>query len=200
MDLSYAQIKRLYKKKKYKFCTGTYNLNIFGIRDLCSEKDTFNDFVGVAYEDDLCQKKVDLYPSTTDPGLHYLRNPLNKDGTIIMLEGQYKACYKSGIHGRTGLYPYKALEQCGSMDYVRDNNKDDKYDIDISKKITGVFKTNLHRCSKWKIVRYIGRYSAGCQVVQDPKHFDELMVTANRQQSLGFGDKFSYTLFNIKDI
>jgi len=200
MDLSYAQIKRLYKKKKYKFCTGTYNLNIFGIRDLCSEKDTFNDFVGVAYEDDLCQKKVDLYPSTTDPGLHYLRNPLNKDGTIIMLEGQYKACYKLGIHGRTGLYPYKALEQCGSMDYVRDNNKDDKYDIDISKKITGVFKTNLHRCSKWKIVRYIGRYSAGCQVVQDPKHFDELMVTANRQQSLGFGDKFSYTLFNIKDI
>ena len=200
MDLSYAQIKRLYKKKKYKFCTGTYNLNIFGIRDLCSEKDTFNDFVGVAYEDDLCQKKVDLYPSTTDPGLHYLRNPLNKDGTIIMLEGQYKACYKLGIHGRTGLYPYKALEQCGSMDYVRDNNKDDKYDIDISKKITGVFKTNLHRCSKWKIVRYIGRYSAGCQVVQDPKHFDELMVTATRQQSLGFGDKFSYTLFNIKDI
>ena len=200
MDLSYAQIKRLYKKKKYKFCTRTYNLNIFGIRDLCSEKDTFNDFVGVAYEDDLCQKKVDLYPSTTDPGLHYLRNPLNKDGTIIMLEGQYKACYKLGIHGRTGLYPYKALEQCGSMDYVRDNNKDDKYDIDISKKITGVFKTNLHRCSKWKIVRYIGRYSAGCQVIQDPKHFDELMVTAKRQQSLGFGDKFSYTLFNIKDI
>ena len=201
MDLSYAQIKRLYKKKKYKFCEGTYNLNIFGIRDTCFADDTFNDYIGVAYEDDLCQKKVDLYPGTTDPGVHYLRNPLNKNGTIIMLEGQYRGCYKIGIHNRSKpVNSYSALEQIGAMAYVRDNNKDDILDIDPSKKITGIFKTNLHRCSKWKIVRYIGLYSAGCQVIQDPKHFDELMVTAKRQQSLGWGEKFSYTLFNISDL
>ena len=200
MDLSYAQIKKLYKKKKYKFCTGTYNLNIFGIRDTCFADDTFNDYIGVAYEDDLCQKKVDLYPGTTDPGIHWLRNPLNKNGTIIMLEGQYRGCYKIGIHGRTGNFPYEALEQCGAMAYVRDNNKDNVLDIDPSKKITGIFKTNLHRCSKWKIVRYIGLYSAGCQVIQDPKHFDALMDTAKRQVSLGWGDKYSYTLFNINDL
>ena len=200
MDLSYAQIKRLYKKKKYKFCEGTYNLNIFGIRDTTFVDDKFNDYIGVAFEDDLCQKKVDLYPATCDPGIHWLRNPLNKNGTIIMLEGQYKSCYKIGIHGRTGNFPYEALEQIGEMEYVRDNNKDNVLDIDPSKKIKGIFKTNLHRCSKWKIVNYIGRYSAGCQVVKDPKHFEEFMVTANRQQSLGWGDKFSYSLFNIKDI
>ena len=90
------------------------------------------------------------------------------------------------------IFPMKALSNVLRMEYVRDNNKDDVLDIDPSKKIKGIFKTNLHRCSKWKIVRYIGRYSAGCQVIQDPKHFDELMVTAKRQQSLGWGDKFSY--------
>ena len=76
MDLTYPQVKRLYKKKMYKFCEGTYNLNIFGIRDTCFADDTFNDYIGVAYEDDLCQKKVDLYP-----GIRLLCNPLNKNGT-----------------------------------------------------------------------------------------------------------------------
>jgi hypothetical protein len=174
-------------------------LNIFGIRDTCFAEDTFNDYIAVAYEDDLCQFKVDLYKGTTDPAIHYLRSPLNKNGPIIMLEGQYRGCYKIGIHGRTGNFPYEALEQIGGMEYVRDNNKDNVLDIDPSKKIKGVFKTNLHRCSRHKIVRYIGLYSAGCQVIQNPKHFDELMVTAKRQVSLGWGDKFSYTLFNIKD-
>ena len=113
MDLTYAQVKRLYKKKKYKFCTGTYNLNIFGIRDLCGEKDTFNDFVGIAHENDLYVKKVDLYPSSTDPGVHYLLSPLHKDGTIIMLEGQYRGCYKLGTHNRSNpVNRYSALEQC----------------------------------------------------------------------------------------
>ena len=200
MDLSYAQIKRLYKKKKYKFCEGTYNLNIFGIRDTCFADDTFNDYIGVAYEDSQCKFKVDLYKGTTDPSIHWLRNPLNKNGTAIMLEGQYRGCYKIGIHNRSKpVNSYSALEQIGAMAYVRDNNKNNVLDINPSKKITGVFKTNLHRCSKWKIVRYIGLYSAGCQVIQNPKHFDELMVTAKRQVSLGWGDKFSYTLFNIKD-
>ena len=201
MDLSYAQVKRLYKKKKYKFCTGTYNLNIFGIRDTCFADDTFNDYIGVAYEDSQCKFKVDLYKGSTDPAVHYLRNPLNKNGTIIMLEGQYRGCYKIGIHNRSKpVNSYSALEQIGAMAYVRDNNKDNVLDIDPSKKITGIFKTNLHRCSKWKIVRYIGLYSAGCQVIQDPKHFDALMDTAKRQVSLGWGDKYSYTLFNISDL
>ena len=201
MDLSYDKIKKLYKKKKYKFCEGTYNLNIFGIRDTTFVDDKFNDYIGIAYETDLVEFKVDLYPATCDPAVGYLRNPLNKNGTIIMLEGQYRGCYKIGIHNRSKpVNSYSALEQIGAMAYVRDNNKNNVLDINPSKKITGVFKTNLHRCSKWKIVRYIGLYSAGCQVIQNPKHFDELMNTCSRQVSLGWGDKFSYTLFNISDL
>ena len=151
-------------------------MNIFGIRDTCFENDTFNDYIGVAYEDDLCQKKVDIYPGTTDPSEHWMRNPLSKSGCIIMLERQYRGCYKIGTHGRTGNFPYTALEQCAPMDYARDNNKDNVLDIDLSKKISEIYKTNLHRCSRYKIVRYIGRYSAGCQVVQDPKHFDAVLL------------------------
>ena len=119
MDLSYDKIKKLYKKKKYKFCTGTYNLNIFGIRDTTFVDDKFNDYIGIAYENYLDQFKVDLFKGTTDPAVHWLRHPLAKSGCIIMLEGQYKGCYKIGIHGRTGNFPYEALEQCGAMEYVR---------------------------------------------------------------------------------
>ena len=61
MDLSYDKIKKLYRKKNYKHSTGTYHLNIFGIRELCGEKDIFNDF-----KDDLCVKKVDRYQYATD--------------------------------------------------------------------------------------------------------------------------------------
>ena len=81
MDLSYDKIKKLYKKKKYKFCEGTYNLNIFGIRDTCFADDTFNDYIGIAYETDLLHFNVDLYPATCDPAVGSLRSPLNKNGT-----------------------------------------------------------------------------------------------------------------------
>ncbi len=94
-------------------------MNIFGIRDTTFVDDKFNDYIGIAYENHLDQFKVDLFKGTTDPAVHWLRHPLAKSGCIIMLEGQYKGCYKIGIHGRTGNFPYEALEQCGAMEYVR---------------------------------------------------------------------------------
>ena len=163
--------------------------------------DTFNDFICIVYDNDLCVKKVDSYPSSIDPGVHYLLSPLHKDGTIIMLEGQYRGYYKFGTHNMSNpVNRYSALEQCTPMAYVRDNNKDSELDIDISKKIIGIFKIHLHRCSKYRLLRCIRLYSAGCQLIQNPKHFDEFMVIAKRQQSLGWGDKFSYTLFNLSDL
>jgi hypothetical protein len=198
-DIKYEDVKKAYKKKDYRFCEGVFNVNIFGIRDLGGERDMFNDWVGVAYEDDLCEFQVDLYKATTLPGIHWLRNPLNKNGTLIMLEGRHPLAYKIGVHGRTSLYPYEALEQNSNMKYVRDGNKNDQYDIDLSKKLTGNFKTNIHRTSRWSAIKAIGKFSAGCQVIQDPQDFDKFMYVCHKQEKLGFGDKFSYTLFNIKD-
>lgn len=199
MEITTEKLKKVFKKKGYKFCSGPFNLNIFGVRDLGGQRDTFNDFVGVAYQDDLNRSLVELFPATTDPGIHWLRNPLNSKGTLIMLEGQYKSAYTIGKHGRSGLNPYEALEQCNEMAYVRDNNKDDQYDIDPSKKISGIFKTNIHRASAWKILQLIGKYSAGCQVIKDPNQFLFLMSLAHKQIQYGFGNKFSYTLLNKDD-
>ena len=127
-------IQLAYKAKGYKFFpSGEYNLNIFGIRNATREAGKFDDKIGVMYLDDSKQAHVHLWSATTDPGIHWLRNPLNKNGTAIMVKGQYRGAYKLGIHGRTWASGgYKALEQVRPMQYVRDNNQDDVLDFNLA--------------------------------------------------------------------
>ena len=97
---------------------------------------------------------------------------------------------------------YKALEQIKPMKYVRDNTKDTILDTAVKylvKKTTGVFKTNIHRASKNKIVDRIGSYSAGCQVIQDPNDFDHLIRLCEAQIRVIGVNSFTYTLLNEND-
>jgi hypothetical protein len=192
-------------EKKYRvFSGGNYDLNIIGIRSNISESDKFDDLLCVLYKNHEGKWVLEKFNCTTDPGKHWLLNPLNKSGTLIMVPGQYRGVYKMGIHGRTGSSPYKALEQVGAMNYVRDNNKDGFLDFDLIKDkvnwIRGVFKTNIHRASKWKSLLGIGKYSAGCQVVQSPKDFERLMELCELQIKNGHDDAFTYTLLSEHDI
>lgn len=197
--LSYQRMQLAYSKKGYTFFTNPYDLNIFGIRSQNKKSGLFDDLIGIAYTGSAGDKKLFLCSATTDPSEKWLLKPLHPNGTAIVLEGQYRSCYKLGIHGRTwtsGGYP--ALEQVGKMKYVRDNNKDSTLDFD-SNSFWGILKTNIHRASSWEIVDRIGSYSAGCQVIQDPEKFRQFMVLCNLQKSAGWGDHFTYTLFNEKD-
>ena len=192
-------------EKRYRvFSGGKFDLNIVGVRSRNSKSDSFDDILCVLYKDNNNDWVLEKFACTTDPGKYWLTNPLNRTGTLIMAPGQVRGAFKIGIHGRSGQYPYKALEQIKPMFYVRDNNKDSLLDFDLLEDkanwIRGVFKTNIHRASKWKTLLGIGKYSAGCQVVQSPKDFNRLMELCELQVRNGHGDTFTYTLLNENDI
>jgi hypothetical protein len=206
--ITFSLVADSYKRMGYKLFSGAYDLNIFGIRSSNSVSNKFDDLIGVAYTDEKKVLNIKLYPATTDPGLHWLHNPSNKKGCAILVPGQYSGVLTIGLHGRSGASPYKALEQIGAMCYVRDNNKDGMLDFslyrDPDKKKENAFwdiiKSNLHRASAWKIVQLIDQYSAACQVIQAPKHFEELMFLCEKQIDYGHGSKFTYTLFEETEI
>jgi hypothetical protein len=202
-DITLDQLKAVMKKKKYAFFeNGNFNLNIIGVRSKESESDKFDDFILVAYkQNNVWQLKK--YEATTDPGKHYLMNPLNKNGTLILVPDQHKGAYFIGKHGINSGNPYEALQQKAPMKYVLDNSRDSKLDFSLYNDPKNIFSavraTNLHRASKWKKLLNVGLYSAGCQVIQDPKHFEELMKLCNLQVSNGLGNSFTYTLLEEKD-
>ena len=175
------EIKNVMKNKGYKFFyRGRYNLNIIGIRSTNSKSDSFDDEIHVIYNDQNGIEKHEVFPCTTDPGKHWLLNPLNVRGTIILVPGQYRSVYKIGLHNRSRpTKSYKALEQIKPMNYVRDNSKDAKLDLnlylDSNNYESSIAKTNIHRASQWRETLNVGRYSAGCQVVQSPTNFDRLI-------------------------
>jgi len=147
---------------------------------------------------------MEWYPATTDPGKHFLQNPLNKDGTLIMVPGYHERAYQKGLHGRSGNNPYPALEQVAPMKYVRDNNKDMVLDFSLYKDpaniIAGIYKSNIHRASQYKVVQLIEQHSAGCQVIQRLSDFNRLMALVDKQIEHGHGDVFSYTLLEETDL
>lgn len=187
------------KEKGYVVFEGDYDLNIIGIRSKTSKSDSFDDEIHVLYKlRDSWQHES--FAATTDPGKHWLLNPMNVKGTIIMVPGQYRSVYQLGIHGINGSDPHEALRQIGKIAYVRDNNRDNKLDFDLYKDSKNIFwdiaYTNIHRASRLKTVLGVGMYSAGCQVIQKPSDFDRFMYLCKQQKRYGHGDKFTYTLLD----
>ncbi|MFZ0456557.1 MAG: hypothetical protein WCE54_21670 [Ignavibacteriaceae bacterium] len=187
-----------YKVFEYKDSNGKvvpFNLNIGGIRTNDMTPNTFNDFEFCFYKDENEQQKFYLWEITTDPGLYYLRFPLNNKGTAILAPGQYLGCWQIGLHKGK----YKALVQSGdAVKVYRDCNRDDKYDYKEWTAEWGYFGIDNHRASKYRIVIYVNKFSAGCQVFKDPKDFDELMALC-RYSIKYFPNRFSYTLMEEKD-
>ena len=192
------------KNKGYAvFEQGDYNLNIIGIRSTNSKSDKFDDFICVLYKI-YGVWRLKVYNATTDPGKHWLLNPSNPNGTIIMVPGQYRGAFEIGLHGISGSYPYEALRQCKPIAYVRDNDKNLSLNFGLYKNRSNIFFelafTNIHRTSAWKRILNIGRYSAGCQVIQDPNDFDEFMGLCHMQVKKSHGKTFTYTLIEEKDL
>lgn len=75
-------------KKGYKIFHGPYNLNLIGIRSKNSQSDQFDDTFCILYEDKDGVMTLESFPCTTDPGKHYLMNPMNVKGCAIMVPGQ----------------------------------------------------------------------------------------------------------------
>lgn len=198
MDMNYSEVKQKYLSKGYKFRTEKMALNTFGIRSKESQSDKFDDIGGCAFVNQVGEQHLTLFSMTTDPGKHWLQNPMNKDGTIILVPGQYIETYGEGLHNGE----YDCFKQIKEMYYVRDYNKDSKLDFELyrnpqSLKIRGFWGlngTNLHRASAIKNLLSVGMYSAGCQVIQKPSDFNQLIELRKASSYWGF-KAWDYTLF-----
>lgn len=196
--MTIEKLTSVYRSKGYEFDLRDNVVNLFGIRSKESQSDKFDDTLGLFVSIEGV-KKLELFQATTDPGKSWLLTPMRKEGTAIMVPGQYRELYKLGRHK-----DYEALEQRANAKYVRDNNKDSKLDFSLYREGKGeIFsdniKSNIHRASANKIVNFIGLYSAACQVVQNPKHFETILNYCKNQINHGWANLFTYTLLEISD-
>jgi len=158
----------------------------------------------VAYYDDKRKAHVHYFDCTTTPGNHWLLNPLNVNGTAIMVPGQYRGLYKIGLHNRSRpSRSYEALEQKGIAKYYRDNNKDNKLDF-TSKIYEGNNKTNIHRAASSGWSTFIDKWSAGCQVItgkytENTTNWDKFMELC-KLSSRRYSNSFTYTLLTTDDL
>ncbi len=172
-----------------------YNLNIVGIRAAKPIVNKFNCLMTVfwKYEGNWNIYKMQM---TSLPGLHWLENPMNTKGCAILKEGQFKGVYKVDKHNSK----YDALcQRLGDVTVYRDGDRDREYDLVKGTEMTGKFGINLHRAHSNYELETVDKYSAGCQVIQDPDEFDVHMEVVKKAAEV-WGNSFTYTLINEKDL
>jgi len=185
--MDYDTIKNYVQSKGYVFFDrGRFNLNLIGQRTPSDGSNTFNDIMYVVYKDSFDDKKCLSFPITTDPGTHYRINPINPKGTGIIAGGQWRGCWKIGLHKG-----YPALVQVKPMGVYRDNNKDNVLDKTNIEMDLNAF--NCHRASKKGTSINVDKWSAGCQTYANCFDHDILMALCYRSAAI-HGDSFSYTL------
>lgn len=203
------QLIAAYRAKNYRLFEAdvkNYNLNIFGIRAASRVPNAFDDLMGQMWKYQ-CKWNLRTYPATTDPGLYWLEHPMNQLGTGILKPGQYLGCWQIGLHQGK----YEALVQIKPMTVLRDDDKDKELDFDTTKEQTGLLGINGHRAAENGQSTEVGKWSAACQVLQNRQiinpdnqqvkvfEFDYFMHL-NKLAAANFGNSFTYTLFEEKDI
>lgn len=187
-------IKAAMRSKGYTVFGGTrgYDLNVVGIRTADTTANKFNDWVGIMYLERGVWN-VFMFPATTDPGTYWRKNPMSAKGVAALKPGQYRGSHKLGHHKG-----YQALQQNKPLVVYRDPDRDNLLDMDDSNVEEGMFGINIHRASSSNPSGEVGKWSAGCQVLQDPIHFNFLMELVNKSASI-YGETFTYTLLTESD-
>jgi len=193
------EIKCAVESKGYKwFESGNYNLNIVGVRNSETHgkvTNKFDDCITVSYNID-GEEKFHCFSATTDPGSHWEKNLLNKDGVAILVPNQYRSSHEIRKHQGK----YEALCQKKPVKVYRDNNKDGKYDMLEENIHEGIFGINIHKAgSRINGSTQIDKWSAGCQVFSKESDFNQLMKLAYKAKNL-YGNSFTYTLIESKDL
>lgn len=191
---SVSDIIRVMQEKSFRVFDNKkgYDLNIVGIRSSEIDQESFNDWITVFY---LSAGRWIYFPfpGTTDPGSFYLQNPVNVSGTAILKPGQYRGSHKIGRHKN-----YKALQQSKAVTVFRDTNRDGYLNTAGMEQETGIFGINIHRSNAHRPSKLIGKWSAGCQVIQDPVHFNFLLELCEHSAAT-YSNSFSYTLLEEND-
>ena len=198
------QIETTVKAKGYKWFEDNnnkgYDVNIVGVRNSETKgrvTNAFDDCITISYKID-GEWQFHCFQCTTDPGSAYMDNPiLENTGCAILKPNQYRGSHKLRLHGGK----YLALGQKKEVTVYRDNDRDDKYDLDESKTDTGLFGINIHRAtgrSGGKSTR-VDKWSAGCQVIADNDDWHQFLDICQVAREV-HGNSFSYTLLESKDL
>ena len=173
-------IERVKQLDDYKYIPEGYWL--LGIRSDKDEANKFDDtfklFKG--------EKSIITTTGTTNPGITVLKHgwkKYNKDGVAILESDRiYYNVYQSGLH--KGYMP--ALIQTGApVTVYRDGDNDAKSE-EQGKKQTGYFGINFHTATrdfdKDIIKEDINGWSAGCQVANRTKEYNEIIDLTKSQK------------------
>jgi hypothetical protein len=191
-------LRKVMTSKSYIFFDGNkkLNLNIIGVRRDNHGTNEFDDFLVVLYKNQNLKEECKVYSITTDPGEHWLKNPLNPKGTAVLVPGQYRGTWKLGRHQNK----YEALVQAKPVKVWRDNNKDNIIDYQGFNTLSeGYFGINIHRSNPYDKSYLVNKWSAGCQVFQSVKDYDEFLDMCKRSANL-YGNSFTYTLLTEQEI
>lgn len=141
-------------------------LLLFAIRNNeNNELDEFNDLIGFYYKDTIV-----LHPGTTDPGVfwtsHHFAPP---NGAAHYQSGMHYNLYQLGWH-----YNEKALVQGDNPAWIWRDDDDNFVHNQQDRVQYGCFGMNMHSSNNAK---KIGKWSAGCQVLQYSKHLAHIVST-----------------------
>ena len=180
------------------FTSGPYDLNLFGIRSPARKANTFNDFMGCAYQNEHMSWVVEYWGATCDPGTYWLKE-YDEDrvsGTAILIPGQYRSVYKIDKHA--GAY-YALCQRAGNVSVWRDSNRNNVLDWKGDEH-EGMYGINLHHASYTGTSTQVNKWSAGCQVIANIEHFNRMMELAHLQlKHHPTWTKFTYTLLTAKE-
>lgn len=195
------QIETAVKAKGYKWFTAdNYDVNIVGVRNAETEgkvTNRFDDCVTISYKDENGEWNFHCFDATTDPGSHWEKNIMRKEGVAILKEDQYRGSHMIGLHQGK----YEALRQKKPLKVYRDNDKDGVYDFIEENVHEGIYGINIHRATSREGSKsvQVDKWSAGCQVIAANNDFKLLMEVVNKAAKI-WGNSFTYTLINSNDI
>lgn len=210
------KLREIIKGKGYNFFDNSVNL--IGERTNDDFTNTFTDFLHVAYHDyKQNQKRVLTIPQTTKAGTKGNGGALNPistgglniktnqweyiKGVAVLKEGQYPKTYQF-MDSYVGWLYYPYFYQAAPVDVYRDGIIN--YTIDRDSPIhRGLFGINIHRMSNNGVVTQqlnseSVTQSQGCQGAIEPEFKKILPII--REDVKKFGNIFTYTLINTKDI
>lgn len=167
------------------FLEQDYDMNIIACRSYTARPDEFDDLIHVVYkENGLFIEQI--WPCTTDAGKYWLENPSRAAGTAVLMHPyQYRSAFTFGLHRQT----YPALVQRISIPVWRDNDKDLEVEHINEGTATAI---QIHRASKNNRSTLVGKWSAGCVVIQTD--FDGFIGVLNKQHRYLNSKIFSLTI------
>ncbi len=157
-----------------------FDFMIVGIRSAANKPNEFDDLIGL-----VANGKISWFTGTTNPGTHWLKNIMNPKGTALLKPGQYIDTWEIGLHQGK----YEAFKQVKPVTVFRDKDLDDIAE-ETAVTDTGLFGINIHRANEKAISRLIDKWSAGCQVLNNPADFKTLLDEAKASKKKAF----TYTL------